>query len=158
MTSLRDELRMTKPFSIPEEEASLSILRTCEILQQRTAPLIKAYDLTGSQYNVLRILRGSLPSGLPCGQIADRMITRDPDITRLLDRLETRKLISRERGDQDRRVVLANITPEGLRLLQEIDPVIAAHHCRLFSTLSKTELRELVRLLQAVREGTNDNQ
>jgi MarR family transcriptional regulator, organic hydroperoxide resistance regulator len=85
------------------------------------------------------------------------MITRDPDITRLLDRLETRGLISRVRGDQDRRVVIATITPEGLRLLQEIDPVVVAHHRRQFSTLNKTELRELIRLLQLVREGSGND-
>jgi DNA-binding MarR family transcriptional regulator len=157
MAGLADEIRMTKPFPVQEEEASLSILRTCELLQQRTLALIKCFDLTGPQYNVLRILRGSSPEGLPCGQISERMITRDPDITRLLDRLETRGLINRVRGDQDRRVVVATITPEGLRLLQEIDPVLVAHHRRQFSTLNKTELRELIRLLELVREGsTND--
>ncbi len=152
MTALRDELRMTKPFALPEEEASLSIFRTSELLQQRTAPLMKAYDLTGPQYNVLRILRGSAPVGLACGQIAERMISHDPDITRLLDRLEHRGLIRRERGEQDRRVVVTTITPEGMRVLREIDPVMSAHHCRQYSTLNKTELRELIRLLQLVRE------
>lgn len=149
---------MSKPFAIPEEEATLSIFRTSELLQQQTSSLIRAYDLTGPQYNVLRILRGSSPNGLPCGQIAERMITRDPDITRLLDRLATRGLILRHRGEQDRRVVVAAITPEGLRLLQETDPVIIAHHRRQFTTLNKTELRELIRLLQLVREGSDANQ
>jgi MarR family transcriptional regulator, organic hydroperoxide resistance regulator len=158
MARLADEIRMTKPFTVAEEEASLSILRTCEVIQQSTLAVIKGFDLTGPQYNVLRILRGSSPEGLPCGQISERMITRDPDITRLLDRLETRGLISRMRGDQDRRVVIATITPEGLRLLQEIDPVVVAHHRRQFSTLNKTELRELIRLLQLVREGSGNDQ
>jgi DNA-binding MarR family transcriptional regulator len=156
MSALRDELRMTKPFAVVEEEASLNILRTSELLQQKTGALIRAYDLTASQYNVLRILRGSSPGGLPCGQIAERMITHDPDITRLLDRLEGRKLIRRERGEQDRRVVVAYITPQGMRLLQDVDPDITAHHRRQFSTLNRTELRELIRLLELVREASDD--
>ncbi len=155
--ALMDELRMKKPFAIAEEEATLSILRTCEVLNQHTGSVLKSYDLTGPQYNVLRILRGSGADGLPCGQIAERMITRDPDITRLLDRLHARNLISRERGDQDRRVVFARITPEGLCLLKELDPVLEVHHHRLFSTLNKAELRELIRLLQSVREAANTN-
>jgi MarR family transcriptional regulator, organic hydroperoxide resistance regulator len=157
MASLAEEIQMTKPFATPEEEASLSILRTSELLQQQSSAFIKPYDLTGPQYNVLRILRGSFPNGLPCGQIADRMITRDPDVTRLLDRLEARGLISRERGNQDRRVVVATITAEGLRVLQEIDPAILDHHRRQFSNLDSTELRELIRLLQLVREGSRNN-
>jgi DNA-binding MarR family transcriptional regulator len=154
MTALSDELRMTKPFAVVEEEATLSILRTSEVLQQRTAACIKAYDLTGSQYNVLRILRGAGSSGLGCGQVAERMITHDPDITRLLDRLEGRSLIRRERGEQDRRVVIASITSEGLRLLQDVEPAIMAHHRRQFSTLNKTEVRELIRLLELVRDAS----
>lgn len=157
MASLADEIQMAKPFAVPEEEASLSIIRTSELLQQQGSTIIKPYDLTGPQYNVLRILRGSSPRGLPCGQIADRMITHDPDVTRLLDRLEARGLISRERGNQDRRVVVATITPEGLRLLQEIDPVILEYHRGQFSNLDSTELRELIRLLQLVREGSRNN-
>jgi DNA-binding MarR family transcriptional regulator len=147
---------MNKPFAVPEEEASLSILRTCEVIEQRAAACIRAYDLTGPQYNVLRILRGSSPNGLPCGQIAERMITRDPDVTRLLDRLEARQLIQRERGEQDRRVVVARITDTGLRLLQEIDPVITEQHRRQFSTINRTELRELIRLLALVREASGN--
>lgn len=145
---------MTKPFAVAEEEAALSIFRTSEVLQQTAAACIKAYDLTGSQYNVLRILRGSGSNGLACGQIAERMVTHDSDITRLLDRLEGRKLIQRERAEQDRRVVLTTITSEGLRLLQDVEPVIMAHHRRQFSTLNKTELRELIRLLGLVRDAS----
>jgi DNA-binding MarR family transcriptional regulator len=154
MAALSDELRMTKPFAVAEEEAALSILRTSEVLQQRASACIKAYELTGSQYNVLRILRGSGSNGLACGQISERMVTHDSDITRLLDRLEGRKLIRRERGEQDRRVVTTKITSEGLRLLQDIEPVIMGHHRRQFSTLNKTELRELIRLLELVRDAS----
>src|SRR6266496_3289060 len=99
--------------------------------RRRLATVLKADDLSANQYNVLRILRGS-PEGLPCGEIASRMITRDPDITRLLDRLEKRKLISRCRETKDRRMVMARITPDGLKLLGRLDePVHEAHRQQL---------------------------
>src|ERR1700692_2517980 len=85
----------------PEEAAFLDLLRTCDLLSRRPAQLLKTEDLSATQYNVLRILRGS-PEGLPCGEIASRMITRDPDVTRLLDRMEKRGLISRSRDNKDR--------------------------------------------------------
>src|SRR5882762_6908841 len=96
----------------PEEAAFLELLRTTDMLSRGLVKVLKIEDLSGTQYNVLRILRGS-PEGLPCGEIASRMITRDPDITRLLDRLEKRGLISRCRETRDRRTVMAQITAEG---------------------------------------------
>src|SRR3954451_14988368 len=96
-----------------EEAVFLDIIRTAEALSRPATQLLKTEDLSSSQYNVLRILRGS-PEGLTCGDIGERMITRDPDITRLLDRMEKRQLISRCRDQKDRRVVLTRITPEGL--------------------------------------------
>src|SRR5262249_58128251 len=111
----------------PEEVAFLDLLRTTDMLSRRPAQALKAEDLSSTQYNVLRILRGS-PDGLPCGEIASRMITRDPDITRLLDRLEKRNLISRCRETIDRRMVVARITLEGLKFLARLDePVTRAH-------------------------------
>src|ERR1700730_5162962 len=111
----------------PEEALFLDLLRTSDMLSRRPAQVLKAEELSSNQYNVLRILRGA-PDGLACGEIANRMITRDPDITRLLDRLEKRSLISRCRETRDRRTVLASITPEGLNLLARLDePVQAAH-------------------------------
>src|ERR1700722_11440446 len=98
----------------PEEAAFLDLLRTCDLLSRGPAQFLKSEDLSPTQYNVLRILRGAQPAGLPCGEIANRMITRDPDITRLLDRLEKRELISRFRETKDRRMVVARITPQGL--------------------------------------------
>src|SRR5215467_3978803 len=114
-----------------EEDAFLDLLRTCDLLSRGLAHLLKAEDISPTQYNVLRILRGS-PAGLPCGEIASRMITRDPDITRLLDRLEKRNLISRCRETKDRRMVVARITPDGLKLLSRLDePVTQAHRKQL---------------------------
>ena len=151
MAKLAEEIKMRKPFSQLEEEAALSIMRTADLLSQRTLPVLRGFDLSGSQYNVLRILRGS-PEGLPCGQIAERMISRDPDVTRLLDRMEARGLIRRERSEQDRRVVTARITAGGLELLKQADPAITVHHRRQFEALGEKKLRRLIELMQEVRE------
>src|SRR6476660_4124988 len=111
-----------------EEDAFLDLLRTCDLLTRGLAHLLKAEDISATQYNVLRILRGS-PAGLPCGEIASRMITRDPDVTRLLDRLERRGLVSRCRDNEDRRMVLTRITEAGQKLLAQLDgPLLDAHH------------------------------
>src|ERR1700684_1231371 len=113
--------------SCPEEVTHLELMRTTEALSHRFAQVMKTEDLSSTQYNVLRILRGA-PEGLPCGEIGNRMVTRDSDITRLLDRLEKRALISRCRESKDRRTVWTRITPVGLELLARLDkPVRAAH-------------------------------
>src|SRR5438552_19215185 len=104
----------------PEEAAFLDLLRTTDLLSRGPAQVLKTEDLSATQYNVLRILRGS-PEGLACGEIASRMITRDPDVTRLLDRLEKRGLISRCRETKDRRMVLTRISPKGRKLLARLD-------------------------------------
>src|SRR5258708_10853458 len=112
--------------------------------------VLKIEDLSGQQYNVLRILRGS-PEGLPCGEIASRMITRDPDITRLRDRLEKRGLISRCRETKDRRMVMARITPEGLKLLARLDEPVEAAHRKQLGHLGRERLRALTELLYLSR-------
>lgn len=112
--------------------------------------MLKTEDLSSTQYNVLRILRG-VPDGLPCGEIANRMITRDPDITRLLDRLEKRSLVSRCRETEDRRTVLTRITPEGLKLLARLDEPVVAAHRRQLGHLGRERLRALRELLEAAR-------
>src|ERR1700688_3540278 len=112
-----------------EEVAFLELCRTTDLLSRRLEFLLKAEDLSSNQYNVLRILRGS-PDGLPCGEIGNRMITRDPDITRLLDRLEKRGLISRHRETKDRRMVMARITEDGLKLLDRLDEPVQVTHRR----------------------------
>src|SRR4029077_21145475 len=111
--------RKVRREACPEEAAFLELLRTTDQLSRGLVPLLKAAQLSPTQYNVLRILRGAL-EGLPCGEIGQRMITRDPDITRLLDRLEKRGLIARWRYSKDRRTVLARITPEGLKMLDRL--------------------------------------
>jgi DNA-binding MarR family transcriptional regulator len=130
----------------------LELLRTSDTLSRRLAVVLKSEDLSATQYNVLRILRGA-PKGLACGEIAARMITRDPDVTRLLDRMEKRGLISRCRETKDRRVVQARITTEGLQALERLDePVLAAHHERL-GHMNAEQLRTLKELLRMAREA-----
>jgi DNA-binding MarR family transcriptional regulator len=151
VAKLAQEIKMTKPFSLLEEEASLSIMRTADVLFQTAAELLKPFDLSLSQYNVLRILRGA-KEALACGQIAERMVSRDPDITRLLDRMEVRGLIGRARDNQDRRVVKAQITSSGLNLLEDIQPLITAHHRKRFSGFGEKKLKQLVEWMELVRE------
>ncbi len=122
---------MSRPFSLPEEEATLSVVRTADLLQQRVADLLKAFSITTSQYNVLRILRGS-PDGLACRQISERLLTYDPDVTRLLDRMERRRWMKRKRSLTDRRVVIAALTSAGNELLEQLTPVINSFHRRQF--------------------------
>jgi DNA-binding MarR family transcriptional regulator len=137
----------------PEEAAYLELLKTADLLSRNLSDLLKTEDLSSTQYNVLRILRGA-PDGLPCGEIGSRMITRDPDITRLLDRLEKRSLISRHRESKDRRMVMARITPEGIQLLFQMDdPVREAHRAQL-SHLGRERLRAFSELLQVARGNT----
>ena len=136
--------------SCPEEIVFLELLRTADMLSRSLVRVLKTQDLSMNQYNVLRILRGS-SRGLPCGEIASRMITRDPDITRLLDRLEKRGLISRCRKTKDRRMVMARISPEGLKLVDRLDaPVQAAHRIEL-GHLGRRRLQVLTNLLSISR-------
>jgi DNA-binding MarR family transcriptional regulator len=136
----------------PEELAFLELSRTADLLSRRLSGVLKAEDLSSNQYNVLRILRGS-PEGLPCGEIGTRMITRDPDITRLLDRLEKRGLILRWRDTNDRRVVMARITPEGGKLLARMDEPVREAHRRQLGHLGRERLRALTELLQVARQA-----
>ena len=128
----------------------MDLLRTTDILSRGLVKVLKAEDLSSTQYNVLRILRGS-PDGLPCGEIASRMITRDPDITRLLDRLEKRELIARCRESSDRRTVMTRITLEGLKLLARLDAPVEDAHRQQLGHLGRERLRVLTELLHAAR-------
>ena len=142
-----------RPLSSPEEAAFLELCRTTDMLSRSLSILLKTEDLSATQYNVLRILRGA-PEGLTCGEIASRMITRDPDITRLLDRLEKRGLISRCRETKDRRMVMARIAPDGIQLLSRMDePVREAHRAQL-AHLGRERLKVLTELLQLARGNT----
>jgi DNA-binding MarR family transcriptional regulator len=134
----------------PEEATFLELARTTDMLSRGLLKVIKTENLSPTQYNVLRILRGS-PEGLPCGEIAARMITRDPDVTRLLDRLEKRGLVSRCRETKDRRTVWTRITPEGLKVLARLDQPIQNAHRRQLGHLGAQGLRDLTELLRVSR-------
>jgi DNA-binding MarR family transcriptional regulator len=130
------------------------MMRTMEILSHRFAQVMKTEDLTSPQYNVLRILRGA-PQGLPCGEIGNRMVTRDSDITRLLDRLEKRSLVSRQRESKDRRTVWTRITPEGLELLVRLDEPMLTAHMELLGHLGTKRLKLLADLLRLARQPSS---
>jgi DNA-binding MarR family transcriptional regulator len=131
-----------------EEAAFLDLLRATDMLSRGLIDVLKSEDLSPTQYNVLRILRGA-PEGLPCGEVANRMITRDPDITRLLDRLEKRGLISRSRETRDRRTVIARVTPLGLKVLGRLDEPVLETHRRQLGHLGRERLRALTELLHS---------
>jgi DNA-binding MarR family transcriptional regulator len=135
-----------------EESVFLELLRTTDILSRRLSQTLKKEELSGTQYNVLRILRGA-PAGLSCGEIGNRMITRDPDITRLLDRLKKRGLISRSRETKDRRTVMVRIRPAGLDLVGRLDEPVQAVHREQLGHLGERRLKELSELLTACRDG-----
>jgi len=145
------EVHQHKPFTSLEQEAFLKILRTADHLDQGLAELLKPFALTATQYNVLRILRGAGGRGLACRELGERMLTHDPDVTRLLDRLERRGLLERHREQQDRRVILTGITSAGLRLLEQLDAPVTELHRRQLGHLGEEQLRALVALLEGAR-------
>lgn len=148
---LQQEIKQTKPFASLEEEVLLNLLRTTDALERQMSAALKPFGISTTQYNVLRILRGAGETGLACGEIGERMITRDPDITRLLDRLEKRKLIQRCREDRDRRIIMARIAAEGLRMLAEIDRIHPELLKTIFGHMNANDLRTLCLLLEKVR-------
>jgi DNA-binding MarR family transcriptional regulator len=143
-------MRFAKVSPTPEEKVFIAVLRAADRLERRAAEMLKAYGLTPTQYNALRILRGGHPEGLACREIGDRMISHDPDITRLLDRLKRRGLISRRRAQKDRRVIRTFITPTGLNLLDAMDQPVRNFHRHLLGHLGKKRLHSLVEVLKAV--------
>jgi DNA-binding MarR family transcriptional regulator len=127
---LRNEIEQKMPFSSRAEEAFLNLQRTAAALMDGFEEMLKPYGLTHTQYNVLRILRGAGEEGLPCRELGERMITRDPDVTRLVDRMEKRGLVLRARTSRDRRIIFTRITEAGLALLSKLDEPVAEFHSR----------------------------
>ncbi len=151
--ALMRELKQTKPFSSPQHEASVSVLKTADCVRRVVAHAMEGQEITHQQYNVLRILRGAGENGLPTLEIAVRMIEQAPGITRLLDRLEARELVSRRRCTTDRRQVFCTITPSGLDLLAKLDAPVNAAAGESMQGLSPEELQNLLKLLEKVREA-----
>jgi DNA-binding MarR family transcriptional regulator len=153
-TSLAQQIKQTRPFASPEQEALLAIRRTAASLLAPWETFLKAtFGLSTSLFNVLRILRGSHPTALTCGEIGERTIARDPDITRLVDRLSARGLVTRARSQLDRRVVKVSITAKGLDLLRELDPHAQRMPRALIGHVSTAKLQQLATLLAEVLDG-----
>ena len=148
---LQHELQKKRPFEYLEQEAALSVLRTSDQLQIRFTRLLREHGLTPSQYNILRILRGE-GAPLPCLEIAQRTITVVPGITGLIDRLEDAGLVSRQRSEEDRRVVNVSITQAGLDVLSRLDQPLLELHRKVMAPFSQEELAELIRLLEKARQ------
>ena len=151
VTKLQKELKQTKPFKSLEEEVMLNLARTAEYLATRGAEVFKREDLTATQYNVLRILRGAGAEGLSCSQIGERMVTKESDITRLLDRIENRGFITRARPASNRRVVIARISEGGLKILAALDEPVDEMNKKLVGHLGKENLKALNQLLEDIR-------
>jgi DNA-binding MarR family transcriptional regulator len=148
---LQKEIHQRKAIRLLEEEATLNIMRTADHLNLQLMDVLKPYGLSGTQYNVLRILRGAGDTGASCKDIAGRMVTRDPDITRLMDRLEKRGILTRDRAKEDRRVVTHRLTESGLELVNELDRPIEALHQTAMGRLKSGQLRDLIDLLEQLR-------
>jgi DNA-binding MarR family transcriptional regulator len=150
--SLRDDIQQRAPFTSLEQEAMLNVIRTASRLLDSLDLLLKESGLGATQYNVLRILRGAEHDGICRNDLRDRMLTRMPDMTRLLDRLEEAGLVVRSRDTEDRRMVLTRLTAAGRRLLDELDEPVNELHQRQLGHLTDTQLRTLIELLTLVRE------
>ena len=151
--TLQQDLKQKKPFRSLQQEAYLSVVRTSTSLTDAMEDLVKARGISATQYNVLRILRGSGPEGLCRNALRDRMLTRMPDMTRLLDRMEEAGLVVRVREGDDRRMVMTRITEQGRRLLDELDAPVMALHRKQMKHLTDAQLRSLSDLLTLVRDG-----
>ena len=152
VTTLRDEIKQNKPFESLEQEAQLNVIRTGSLLLDDVEQFLKPYGVTATQYNVLRILRGADPAGLCRNELRDRMLTRMPDVTRLLDRMEQVGLVARTRENEDRRMVRTRITAAGLKILADVDGVAKQEQKRRFESLTQEQLKTLIELLTVVRQ------
>lgn len=149
---LQAELQQRKVFRSAQQEGAIAIVRTADVIRRRFSRLLEPHGLSGQQFNVLRILRGARPDRLPVLAIAERMIEQAPGITRLLDRLERKGLVRRERCATDRRQVLCEISRKGLALLTTLDGPIARADDEALGNIPRADLEALIRILDAVRE------
>jgi DNA-binding MarR family transcriptional regulator len=150
---LQTELKQTKPFPRPTSEAFVSVLRTAALLEHQLNEALRPYGITELQYNVLRILRGAGPGGLCGREISERLVSKVPDVSRLLERMQDMQLLRRERDATDRRHVTAHITPKGLRVLDEASPKLEALERQRFGHLDPERLQQLIDGLAEIRNG-----
>jgi DNA-binding MarR family transcriptional regulator len=152
MANLQAEIKQTKPFPSPIAEALLSVLRTAAVLEHHFSEVLKPYGITHTQYNVLRILRGAGTTGLCGREVAERLVSKVPDISRLLDRMEEMQLVDRERDPADRRHVTARISSKGVRVLEQTTPPLAAVERTRFAGLEPERVKLLIESLAQIRE------
>lgn len=150
-SALQHELRQRRPFQSAAHEAVVGLMRTADLVRRHAAALVEPHGITLQQFNVLRILRGAAEDGLPTLEVADRMIETTPGVTRLLDRLETKELVRRQRCPKDRRQHLCWITAKGLAVLEKIDPLTARAHEDALKGLRQKDRVAFIRLLDAIR-------
>lgn len=155
MAALKDELKKRDPFESIEQEATLAVMRTSDLLENRMARLLRENGLTLTQYNVLRILRGE-GQPMPCLEVANRMIQVAPAITRVVDQLLALGLITKTQASHDRRVFEIELTPVAVKLLKKLDQPVLDLHGSLLSSVSKADLKNLIRILEIVRAGVPD--
>ena len=151
-SKLQGEIKQGKPFESLQAEVYLNLMRTADALARGVDDILKLAGLSQTQYNILRILKGAGDQGLCCREVGERMITRDPDITRLLDRIERRGLVARSRDSRDRRVITARITATGQKLLKDLDASLTEYNRKLLSHMDKDDLGKFVELLEIARE------
>jgi DNA-binding MarR family transcriptional regulator len=150
---LQHELKKKRPFESPQVEGALNIVRTSDQLQIRFARLLREFGLTSpTQYNILRILRGE-GKPLPILEIVSRTITVVPGITGLIDRLEQAGFVNRLRCAKDRRVIFVALTDQATKTLADLDEPLLALHGKLMGHLPKSDLKDLIRLLEKLRES-----
>jgi DNA-binding MarR family transcriptional regulator len=152
MSPLQDELKQTKPFRTLQQEAQLNMVRTANLLSDEFEQMLKPHGITGTQYNVLRILRGAEPEGLCRNEVSQRLLNRMPDATRLLDRMEEAGLVTRERSTSDRRLVTTRITKKGRQLVDSLDESADDQHEKALGHMSEQQLRTLIKLLTVARK------
>jgi MarR family transcriptional regulator, organic hydroperoxide resistance regulator len=155
ISTVGEEIQQTRPFATMEEELLVSLLRTTDVLHQRFEQIIRPFNISMTQYNVLRILRGAEPNGRTCGEIGERMIAREPDVTRLLDRMDKSGLLKRTRDSDDRRVVVTRITSSGLKLLDELEPKLRELD-GLLKPMGERKIETMLKLLDEVREHVRE--
>jgi DNA-binding MarR family transcriptional regulator len=156
-SAVGEEIHQTRPFATIEEELLVSLLRTTDVLHERFEQIIRPFNISMTQYNVLRILRGAEPGGRTCGEIGERMIAREPDVTRLLERMDKAGLIKRTRDSADRRVVVTRITNAGLKLLDEMDPKLRELD-GLLKPMGERKIETTLKLLDEVREHVRNEE
>ena len=150
ISHIGEEIHQSKPFATTEEELLVSLLRTTDVLEERFDRMVKPFGISMTQYNVLRILRGAGPCGRTCGEIGERLIAREPDVTRLLERLEKAGYIARTRDTADRRVVVTRITAAGLKLLSELDKPMRELD-GLLKPIGEKNIEKMLKLLDELR-------